>query len=184
MSFAGFDVYNLANQEILARNFHWSERIRNDKDFQNRADPEKLLDLEKEKSKKNGQSQYRPSLRNNFGFHNPFPENLEHLIYNELFCPGLAPDSTLERFLNNSKKTVLIVAGQDPLHDDGAMFARRLTSTAVGRRKKQDGSFVFEDFSGAQHIFYMSSALTNPKLGYEFYDAYVVRMLEHLSLVK
>ena len=174
LSFAGFDSYDLASQEILGRNFHWSENIRSDREFYERADPE-VLGLTKKHNK------YTPLKRNKYSFHNPLPQNFEHLLRHELFCPGLADEIFLKNFLQNSKNIAILTAENDVLSNDGKMFYKRLSETKIGREKIDKKELIFEEFSGAQHIFYMSSKKMNPVLGFDFYDDYTDRIVGLLS---
>ena len=69
-------------------------------------------------------------------------QQLEPIITNPYFSPGLADD------LSCLPRTLILTAGQDPLHDDGEIYAKRL--------KESGNDVTHRDYPSARHGDYWS----------------------------
>ena len=69
--------------------------------------------------------------------HKTLWQQLEPIITNPYFSPGLADD------LSRLPRTLILTAGQDPLHDDGEIYAKRL--------KESGNDVTHRDYPTAHH---------------------------------
>ena len=188
------NFYNQAANKILARNWHWSENILNDHEFQSRVDPEKWIfdDKEQKNFKKyqsnsaRKQSYFKHKNKiNKYGYGNPLPNDFEKLLKNKLYNPGLASEKDLSNFLNNTKKVVIVTSGHDPLNSDGVIFFSRLKNAKIGKEMHLSlNNLILEDIEGATHTTLFDSTLIKPKQGYEFADPYARKVFDYLEDVK
>ena len=90
-------------------------------------------------------------------------QQLEPIVTNPYFSPGLADD------LSRLPRTLILSAGQDPLHDDGKIYAKRL--------KDSGNDVTHRDYPSAQHGIYRN---INTEINREMRQAIKEFLLRHL----
>lgn len=189
LHFAGEDVYNRVNYEIMTRNLHWTQDLATNpenSEFIDRVDPEKWLSAEDIKLHESGRNKAWKALDRNKKFdHNDAivktKQNFANLIKNKLFCPGLAEDADLEFLLKNSPRIDMFIAGIDALHSEGQMLFNRLQH--VKQLRNMETGLRLHNMKGAHHIFYSQDNLSSND-GFDHYNPHFLEIVESLSVIK
>lgn len=188
LTYAGENIYNRKYIKFLSNSVHQDLP----KDILNRVDPENLLTDEDFKlhftaKKVNSNEVETKKSSNKVDTENKkvdnftaFQNRMHNLMKNELFCPGLASDEVLKKFLKNTKSVRIMTAGLDVLHSDGKMLYNRLD------KLKDEGDVLsLIDYHGAHHSLYGACEIYNgPVFGAKCYNRHFNDICDSLSVIK